>query len=54
MATVAQLNEAVWLKISWPSAEIGQKLHVHLILIWIRKLGPTLVCWSPAVISMIR
>jgi hypothetical protein len=27
----------------WPSAEGGQKIYAHLLPIWIRKLGPTLV-----------
>ena len=39
-----------WSEVTWPSAEGGQKMYAHLIVTWIRKLGPTLLlitCHDP-------
>jgi DDE superfamily endonuclease len=39
-----------WSEVTWPSAEGGQKMYAHLVVTWIRKLGPTLLlitCHDP-------
>ena len=37
------LKREDWSEVTWPSAEGGQKMYAHLIVTWIRKLGPTLL-----------
>ena len=39
----ARLTREDWQAVEWPSTEGGQKLYAHLLLTWIRKLGPTLL-----------
>lgn len=39
----AGLTRQDWIGVIWPSAEGGQKMYAHLVLTWIRKLGPTLL-----------
>jgi hypothetical protein len=39
----AGLSRDEWQEVVWPSEQGGQKLYAHLVLTWIRKLGPTLV-----------
>jgi hypothetical protein len=49
-AYAAGLKREDWSEVIWPSAEGGQKMYVHLIVTWIRKLGPTLLlitCHDP-------
>jgi hypothetical protein len=49
-AYAAGLTREAWSEVSWPSAEGGQKLYAHLVVTWIRKLGPTLLlitCHDP-------
>lgn len=44
------LGRADWQEVVWPSEQGGQKLYVHLVQTWIRKLGPTLLlitCHNP-------
>jgi len=39
-----------WSEVTWPSAEGGQKMYAHLVVTWVRKLGPTLLlitCHDP-------
>lgn len=39
-----------WSEVSWPSAKGGQKMYAHLVVTWVRKLGPTLLlitCYDP-------
>jgi hypothetical protein len=42
-AYAAGLSREVWVEVTWPSAEGGQKVYAHLVSSWIRKLGPTLL-----------
>jgi hypothetical protein len=39
----ARLTPEDWSEITWPSAKGGQKMYAHIIVTWIRKLGPTLL-----------
>lgn len=39
----ADLTSEDWKEITWPSAEYGQKMYAHLLVTWIRKLGPSLL-----------
>lgn len=39
----ARLGPTDWQDIVWPSAQGGQPMYAHLIVTWIRKLGPTLL-----------
>jgi hypothetical protein len=39
----AELTPEDWSEVIWPSAEGGQQMYAHLIVTWIRKLGPTLL-----------
>jgi hypothetical protein len=39
----AGLARDAWVEVTWPSAAGGQKVYVHLVSTWIRKLGPTLL-----------
>ena len=46
-----QLEPEDWQAVVWPAQQEGQKWHAHIIKIWVRKLGPTLVmiiCQDPA------
>jgi len=46
----AGLTPEDWSEVIWPSAEGGQKMYAHLVVSWIRKLGPTLLlvtCHDP-------
>lgn len=46
----ARLKRGDWSEVTWPSAEGGQKMYAHLVVTWIRKLGPTLLlvtCHDP-------
>jgi hypothetical protein len=46
----AGLTREDWCEVTWPSAEGGQKMYAHLVVTWIRKLGPTLLlitCHDP-------
>jgi hypothetical protein len=46
----AGLTTEDWSEVTWPSAKGGQKMYAHLIVTWIRKLGPTLLlitCHDP-------
>jgi len=42
-AYAKRLKRADWQEVCWPSEQGGQTLYAHLILTWIRKLGPTLL-----------
>jgi len=45
-----RLTPEDWSEVTWPSAEGGQKMYAHLLVTWIRKLGPTLLlitCHDP-------
>jgi hypothetical protein len=42
-AYAAGLTREDWSEVTWPSAEGGQKMYAHLVVTWIRKLGPTLL-----------
>jgi hypothetical protein len=45
-----RLTPEDWSEVTWPSAEGGQKMFAHLVVTWIRKLGPTLLlitCHDP-------
>jgi DDE superfamily endonuclease len=49
-AYAAKLTPEDWSEVTWPSAEGGQKMYAHLLVTWIRKLGPTLLlitCHDP-------
>ena len=49
-AYAAGLTREDWSEVTWPSAEGGQKIYAHLVVTWIRKLGPTLLlitCHDP-------
>jgi hypothetical protein len=49
-AYAAKLKREDWSEVTWPSAEGGQKMYAHLVVTWIRKLGPTLLlitCHDP-------
>lgn len=49
-AYAARLTLDDWSEVTWPSTEGGQKMYAHLLLTWIRKLGPTLLlitCHDP-------
>jgi len=39
----AGLTTQDWSEVSWPSAKGGQKMYAHLVVTWVRKLGPTLL-----------
>lgn len=39
----AQLSQEDWQEVAWPSDHGGQTLYAHLIITWVRKLGPTLL-----------
>lgn len=39
----AQLGKDDWQEVTWPSEQGGQIMYAHLVLTWIRKLGPTLL-----------
>jgi hypothetical protein len=39
----AQLDRNDWQEVIWPSEQGGQNMYAHLVLSWVRKLGPTLV-----------
>lgn len=39
----AQLEQADWQEVTWPSEQGGHTMYAHLVLTWVRKLGPTLV-----------
>jgi len=39
----ADLDRDDWQKVSWPSEQGGQEIYAHLVLTWVRKLGPTLL-----------
>ncbi len=39
----ARLGREDWQEVTWPSEQGGQKLYVHRVPTWIRKLGPTLL-----------
>ena len=39
----AGLDRDDWQEVIWPSQHGGQKMYVHLVRSWVRKLGPTLV-----------
>jgi hypothetical protein len=44
------LTPGDWSEVTWPSVEGGQKMYAHLLVTWIRKLGPTLLlitCHDP-------
>ena len=46
----AGLKREDWSELTWPSAEGGQKMYAHLVVTWVRKLGPTLLlitCHDP-------
>jgi hypothetical protein len=46
----AGLKREDWNEVTWPSAEGGQKMYAHLVVTWVRKLGPTLLlvtCHDP-------
>jgi len=46
----AGLKREDWSEVTWPSAEGGQKMYAHLVVTWIRKLGPALLlitCHDP-------
>lgn len=38
-----RLQPQDWQEVTWPAAQGGQTMYAHLILTWIRKLGPTLL-----------
>jgi hypothetical protein len=38
-----QLTTESWQEVTWPSDQGGQKMYVHLVSTWVRKLGPTLL-----------
>lgn len=45
-----RLTPEDWSDVTWPSSESGQKMYAHLIVTWVRKLGPTLLlitCHDP-------
>jgi hypothetical protein len=42
-AYAARLGQEDWQAVIWPSAQGGQPLYAHLLLTWVRKLGPTLL-----------
>jgi hypothetical protein len=42
-AYAAQLSREDWHQVNWPSAQGNRTFYAHLILTWVRKLGPTLV-----------
>lgn len=42
-AYAAGLTREDWIEVVWPSSKGGQKMYAHLVLTWIRKLGPTLL-----------
>jgi hypothetical protein len=47
---IAGLTREDWSKVTWPSAEGGQKMYAHLVVTRIRKLGSTLLpitCYDP-------
>jgi len=49
-AYAASLKPEDFCEVTWPSAEGGQKMYAHLVVTWIRKLGPTLLlitCHDP-------
>jgi hypothetical protein len=49
-AYAAGRTQEDWSEVTWPSAEGGQKMYAHLVVTWIRKLGPTLLlitCHDP-------
>ena len=49
-AYAAGLKREDWSEVTWPSAEGGQKMYAHLVVTWVRKLGPTLLlitCHDP-------
>ena len=49
-AYATELTPEDWSEVIWPSAEGGQKMYAHLLVTWIRKLGPTLLlitCHDP-------
>jgi hypothetical protein len=37
------LDRDDWQEVVWPSQQGGQKMYAHLLLSWVRKLGPTLL-----------
>ena len=39
----AGLDRDDWQEVLWPSQQSGQEMYAHLVLTWVRKLGPTLV-----------
>jgi len=39
----ARLERDDWQVVTWPSEQGGQEMYAHLVLIWMRKLGPTLL-----------
>jgi hypothetical protein len=46
----SELKREDWSEVTWPSAEGRQKMYAHLVVTWIRKLGPTLLlitCHDP-------
>lgn len=46
----AGLKREDWSEVTWPSVEGGQKMYAHLVVTWVRKLGPTLLlvtCHDP-------
>jgi hypothetical protein len=45
-----RLTPEDWSEVTWPSTAGGQKMYAHLLVTWIRKLGPTLLlitCHDP-------
>ena len=38
-----RLDKEDWQEVIWPSAQGGQKMYAHILVSWVRKLGPTLV-----------
>jgi hypothetical protein len=39
----ARLERDDWQEVTWPSEQGGRRMYAHLVLTWVRKLGPTLV-----------
>lgn len=42
-AYAAQLSREDWQEVNWPAKEGGKTLYAHLVVTWVRKLGPTLL-----------
>ena len=38
-----RLEKEDWQEVVWPSAQGGQRMYAHLMVSWVRKLGPTLL-----------